>query len=175
LKVYVCIYMLNNGCCKHDVCAVVWCGVWRMSPPLACIFGISRLYFTCILPVSHRILGPWYPAVSLLYLANLQQIHCIPLYPTVTVSSCIRIILPYISSCICIQLYTCCIPLCLIVSHRLENGIWICPKIRSRGGLVWRVLFLVLYIAFVFVHIILDFRFLGIILVLVFNKRIIQL
>jgi len=32
-----------------------------------------------------------------------------------------------ISSCIC------CIPLYLIVSHLLENGIW--PKIHSRGGL----------------------------------------
>jgi len=42
---------------------------------------------------------PWYPAVFL-YLAILQQIHCIPLYPTV-VSSCM--LYSYVSS--CIQLY----------------------------------------------------------------------
>jgi len=39
-------------------------------------------------PVSHHILGvPLYPFIDL-YLAVLQQIHCIPPYPTV--SSCIR-------------------------------------------------------------------------------------
>ena len=81
------------------------------SPPLACIFGMSRLYFTCIPPVSHRILDiPCIP-VSILYLSMLQQIHCIPLYPTV--SSCIR---TYLAVSSCILLY-------LTVSHRLENGI----------------------------------------------------
>jgi len=36
------------------------------SPALACIFGIPRLHFTCILPVSHRILGiPLYPCIDL--------------------------------------------------------------------------------------------------------------
>ena len=54
------------------------------STPLACIFGISRLYFTCIPPVSHRILDvPLYPCIDR-YLAIMQQIHCIPLYPTVS-------------------------------------------------------------------------------------------
>jgi len=81
------------------------------SPPLECIFWITRLFFTCIPPVSHRILGiPLYPSIYL-HLAILQQIHCIQLYP-------------YVSS--CIQLY-------LTIPHRLENGIW--PKIHSRGGL----------------------------------------
>jgi len=43
---------------------------------------MSRLYSTCIPPVSHRILGiPLYPCIYL-HLAILQQIHCIPLYPT---------------------------------------------------------------------------------------------
>jgi len=51
----------------------------------------------------------------------LQQIHFIPLYPTV--SSSIRTYLTVSS----------CIPLYLTVSHRLENGIW--PKMHSRGGL----------------------------------------
>jgi len=32
-------------------------GVYLGVQPLACIFGISRLYFTCIPPVSQRILG----------------------------------------------------------------------------------------------------------------------
>jgi len=43
------------------------------SPPLACIFGVSRLYSTCI---------PGYPTVSRLS-------HCIQLYPFV--SSCIQL------------------------------------------------------------------------------------
>ena len=92
------------------------------SPPLACIFGTSRLYFTCTPPVSHRILGISCIPVSILYLSILQQIHCITLYPTI--SSCIRTYLA-ISSCI---------PLYLTVSHCLENGTW--PTIQSRGGLV---------------------------------------
>ena len=94
----------------------------QRSPPLACILGISRLYFTCTPPVSHHILGtPLYLYIDL-YLAMLQQIHCIPLYPTA--SRCIRTYLAVSS----------CIPLYLTVSHRLENGIW--PKIHSRGGLI---------------------------------------
>jgi len=66
---------------------------------------------------SHRILGiPLYPCTCIhLYLAILQQIHGIPLYPTVP--SCIRTYIA-VSSCIC------CFPLYLTVSHRLENGIW---------------------------------------------------
>ena len=88
------------------------------SPPLACIFGMSCLYFACMLPVSHHILGiPLYPCIEL-YLVILQQIHCIPLYPTV--SSCIRTYLAVSR----------CIPLYLTVSHRLKNGIW--HKIHSR-------------------------------------------
>ena len=48
------------------------------SPPLACIFRDLPTVFH-----PHRILGiPLY--VSPLYLAILQQIHCIPLYPTPT-------------------------------------------------------------------------------------------
>jgi len=70
------------------------------SPPLACVCGTSRLYFSCILPVSHRILlalcipranpvssyfaaDPLYPAVS----------HCIQLYSCV--SSYIQLYLMY--------------------------------------------------------------------------------
>jgi len=94
------------------------------SPPLACIFGTSRLYSTCIPPVSHRILGiPLYPCIflNLVHLTILQQIHCIPLYLTA-------------SSCICTYLaISSCIPLYLTVSHRLENGTW--PTVHSRGGL----------------------------------------
>ena len=52
---------------------------------------VFHLYLACISPY------PWYPAVFL-YLAILQQIHCIPLYPTV--SSCICTYLA-VSSCIC--------------------------------------------------------------------------
>jgi len=50
------------------------------------------------LPASHRILNiPLYPCIGIgLYLAILQQIHCIPPYPTV--SSCIRMYLA-VSSC----------------------------------------------------------------------------
>jgi len=67
------------------------------SPPLACLFGMSRLHFTYIPPVSYHILGiPCIP-VSIIYLSILQQIHCIPLYPTV--SSCIRTYLA-VSRCI---------------------------------------------------------------------------
>jgi len=87
------------------------------SPPLACIFGMPRLYFTCIPPVSHGILGiPCIHSISI-------SIHFAadPQYPAV--SSCIRTYLAKSS----------CIPLYLTVSHRLENGIW--PKIHSRGGL----------------------------------------
>jgi len=67
------------------------------------------VYFWDLPPVFHLYPAcisryPWYPAVSLLYLAILQQIHCIPLY--LTVSGCIRIYLA-VSSCIC------CIPLYL--------------------------------------------------------------
>jgi len=59
------------------------------------------VHFWDLPPVFHRYpacisLYPRYPAVSL-YLAILQQIHCIPLYPTV--SSCIRTYLA-VSSCI---------------------------------------------------------------------------
>jgi len=51
----------------------------RLNIPLECIFGIFRLHFTCIPPVSHRILGtPLYPCIDL-YLAIFQQIHYIPL------------------------------------------------------------------------------------------------
>jgi len=50
----------------------LWC-VFLGSPP-----PVFHPYPACISPY------PWYPAVSL-YLAILQQIHCIPLYPTVSV------------------------------------------------------------------------------------------
>jgi len=81
---------------------------------------MSRQYSTCIPPVSHLILDISLCPYIYIHLAILQQIHCIPLYPTV--SSCIRTYLAVSS----------CIPLYLTVSHRLENGIW--PKIHSRGG-----------------------------------------
>jgi len=78
------------------------------SPPLACICGISSLYFTGNPP---HILGiPLYPS---LYLAMSSHVAADPLYPAV--SHCIQL---YVSSC------TCCIPLYLTISHRLENGIW---------------------------------------------------
>jgi len=92
-------------------------------------WDVSRLYLTlypaCISPY------PWYfvyPCiVSILYIYNiylsiLQQIHCIPLYPTV--SSCIRTYLAVFS----------CIPLYLTVSHRLENGIYSQKYTPSRGA-----------------------------------------
>jgi len=63
---------------------------------------MSRLYSTCIPPVSHPPY-PWYPTVSLyiyLHLATLQQVHCIPL--SLTVSSCIR---TYLAVSSCIPLY----------------------------------------------------------------------
>jgi len=120
IYVYMCIYIYIARRRQADERS----GRERSGLTLKCIFGISRLYFTCIPPVSHRILGtPLYPGVDL-YLAILKQIHCIPLYPTE--SSCIRTYLA-VSSCIC------CVPLYLTVSHRLENGIW--PKVYSRGGL----------------------------------------
>jgi len=81
--------------------------VFHLYP--ACISPISRLYLTV------------YPCLDL-YLSILQQIHCIPLYPTV--SSCIRTYLAVSG----------CIPLYLTVSHRLKKGIW--PKIHSRGKLL---------------------------------------
>jgi len=78
-----------------------------LSPPLACICGMSRLYSTCIPPVSHHILRiPLYPRIIYLHLASLQQIHGSPLY--LTVSSCIR---TYLAVSSCIQLY--------LVSHRI--------------------------------------------------------
>jgi len=80
------------------VCCAVCC-----SPPLACIFGISP---ACISPVSRLYLDRYlivYLVAHLstcidLYLAILQQIHCIPLYPTVQ-CHCIQLYL-YVSSCI---------------------------------------------------------------------------
>ena len=69
----------------------------RVSPaPLACIFGIRPACISpVILPVSHRILGiPLYPCIDL-YLAILQQIHCIPLPAA---SHCIQLY-PCLSSC----------------------------------------------------------------------------
>ena len=66
-----------------------------------------------ISPVSHRILDiPLHPVIDP-YLDVLQQIHCIPLYPTA--SSCIRTYLA-VSSCICR------IPLYLTVSNRVKPG-----------------------------------------------------
>ena len=76
--------------------------------------------------------------MSCLYLTVSLVSRCIPvfshfaadpLYPAV--SHCIQLY-PYVSS--CIQLYL----LYRIVSHRLENGIG--PKLHSRGGLVWFVI-----------------------------------
>jgi len=103
-----------------------------ISPPLVCIFGSARLY-ACISPVSCR-----YLTVSLvsrcisLYLAILHQIHCIPLYPTLYVYVyCIQLY-PCVSS--YIQLYLRCIPLHLIVSHLLENGIW--PRILQGRAII---------------------------------------
>jgi len=72
-------------------------------PPLVCIFGMSRLYSTCIPPVSHRILGiSRYPCIYL-HLAILQQIHCIPLNITVYQAVSVRIYIelyPAVSRCI---------------------------------------------------------------------------
>jgi len=68
-------------------------GLNMVSPPLECIFGISRLYFTCIPPVSNRILGtPLYPCI---YISS--HFAADPLYPAV--SRCIQLY-PYVSSCI---------------------------------------------------------------------------
>jgi len=54
------------------------------GPPLACIFGIPRLYFTCILPVSPRILGiPLYPCINLYYTTS-SHYGADPLYPAVS-------------------------------------------------------------------------------------------
>ena len=56
---------------------------------------------------------PWYPVHLCcinLYLAILQQIHCIPLYPTVP-------------SCDTYLAVSSCIPLYLTLFHRLEHGI----------------------------------------------------
>jgi len=98
-----------------------YCIIKALPWALACIFGISCFISTCIPPVSHRILGiPLCPCIDL-YLAILQQIHCTPLFSTV--SSCIRTYLLGVSRCIPLYLST--------VSHRLKNGIW--PKIHSRG------------------------------------------
>ena len=76
--------------------------VWYAPP-------VFHLYPASISPY------PWYPVypclVSILYLSILQQIHCIPLYPTI--SSYIRTYLAVSS----------CIPLYHTVSHRFENGI----------------------------------------------------
>jgi len=63
------------------------------------------------------------PVSTYINLANLQQMHCILLY--LTVSSCIRTYL-VVSSCI---------PLYLTVSHRLKYGIL--PKIHSGGAPQW--------------------------------------
>jgi len=69
----------------------------KEPPPLPgvysymCIFGISRLYSTCIPPVSHHILGiPLYPCIYL-HLAISQQIHGIPLLYASLYSICICI------------------------------------------------------------------------------------
>jgi len=75
----------------------------RSALPLACTFGISRLHFTCIPPVSISpypypipcivyCITPCIPVLSILYLSISHSrsrstvSHCIPLYP-----SCIRI------------------------------------------------------------------------------------
>jgi len=97
-------------------------------------WDISRLYFTCVPPVSHRILGiPRYPCIYL-YLAICSRStvsRCIPLYHAVSVRN--QLYTP--------QLYLL-YPACnLTVSHRLENGIYghIWPKIHSRGGLTTKL------------------------------------
>jgi len=75
----------------------------RCLLPLALPWRVYLWYPACISHVSRLCISPYscYPAVSLyrsLSIAILQQIQCIPLYPTV--SSCIRTYLA-ISSCIC--------------------------------------------------------------------------
>jgi len=94
---------------------------WRvfMGCP-ACIQPVFRVYPTLSL-VSRCI-----PCIYL-HLTILQQIHCIPLYLTVSSSICTYLA---VSSCI---------PFYLTVSHRLKNRIE--PKIRSRGGLKGDILF----------------------------------
>jgi len=93
------------------------------SPPLACIFESSRppvscLYLTLTL---YMFVIPLYPC-HYLYLIISSHFHfaadphCIPMYPPLY-PSCMR-----------------CIPLYLTVFHRVENGMWIRPKIHSRGG-----------------------------------------
>ena len=61
----------------------------RVSPPLACIFGTFCLYFTCIPPVSHRILGlsrvSLYQSISIHFCSRSTVPRCIPLYPAVSV------------------------------------------------------------------------------------------
>jgi len=97
-------------------------GLYDSPAPLACIFGISRLHFTCstftcILPVSYRILGiPLYPCIYIQpNLAILQQIHwCIPLYPTVSSCICIctylAVLAVSVSSCIYLAVSRCISP-----------------------------------------------------------------
>jgi len=81
-----------------------WAPKVGISPPLACIFGMSRLYSTCIPPVSHRILGtPLYLSTS----RTPNNFAADPLCPAV--SHCTQLYL-YVSS--YIQLYP-------AVSHRI--------------------------------------------------------
>ena len=87
--------------------------------PLACIFGISRLYFTFILPVpvSHPVSLVSYPAVYPRVFchsaADPPTVHCIPLHPTVFSCICTYLAVSSAVCCICcIQLY-----LIVIVSH----------------------------------------------------------
>jgi len=91
---------------------------YMYSPPLKYIFGMSRLYFTCIPLVSHRILGiPCIPVASL-YQSISSHLAAdplyLPLYPTTVSlslyrSSCIRTYLA-VSISSCIPLYYCISP-----------------------------------------------------------------
>jgi len=89
----------------------------------ACNFGISRLHFTLYLYPACISPYPWYLAISL-YLA----IMC----TRSTVSRCIPPYYPQLYLCVYLTVSSCicCIPLYIIVSHRLENGIWMTKSTR---------------------------------------------
>ena len=123
-----------------------------LSPPLACILGLSRQYLTCTPPVSHRILGINQSKVltkphtgqgeatsqhhhtggkpcSILGIPRAYP--CIDLYlqpfcsRSIVVSRCIPLH-PAVTArrtyLITVSSCICCIPMYLTVSHRLKNA-----------------------------------------------------
>jgi len=91
-------------------------GIQALSPGVY-FLGMSRLYSTCIPPVSHRILRISLSAAAVsvsLYLSttHLAIFAADPRYPAV--SHCI--LYPYVSSCIQLPAVSHCIPLYLTAS-----------------------------------------------------------